>query len=219
MALSNYGELKAEIAEYLARSDLTGSIPTFVTLCEARINYGSGEPGDALHTPPLRIRQMQQVDESLTLSAGTAALPTGFLEMRSAYIDQPTDTQLDYIPEDQLRRKYDSSASGVPRLYSIEGTNLLVWPAPDDTYTAKITYWKAFDAFSSDSDTNWLLTNAPGVYLYGALIESAPYLNDPKRLQEWFSLFKGAIGGLTASDARSRHPAASLQAIPIATTW
>ena len=36
MAISNYSELKAAIADWLNRSDLTDSIPDFIALAETR---------------------------------------------------------------------------------------------------------------------------------------------------------------------------------------
>ena len=38
MALSNYTGLKASIADFLNRDDLTAVIPDFITLAEAQIN-------------------------------------------------------------------------------------------------------------------------------------------------------------------------------------
>ena len=38
MALSNYTELKASIADFLNRDDLTSVIPDFITLAESQIN-------------------------------------------------------------------------------------------------------------------------------------------------------------------------------------
>lgn len=36
--ISDYSTLKQGIADWLARADLTGAIPTFIQLAEARIN-------------------------------------------------------------------------------------------------------------------------------------------------------------------------------------
>ena len=38
MALSNYGELKTAIADFLNRDDLDSVIPTFIQLAEAQFN-------------------------------------------------------------------------------------------------------------------------------------------------------------------------------------
>ena len=37
MALTNYTELKASVADYLNRSDLTAAIPDFISLTEAKL--------------------------------------------------------------------------------------------------------------------------------------------------------------------------------------
>ena len=47
MAISNYSELKAAIADWLDRSDLTDSIPDFITLAETR------------HRRDFKIRRME----------------------------------------------------------------------------------------------------------------------------------------------------------------
>ncbi len=47
MAISNYSELKAAIADWLNRSDLTDSIPDFIALAETR------------HKRDFKIRRME----------------------------------------------------------------------------------------------------------------------------------------------------------------
>jgi hypothetical protein len=71
MAFSTYSELKTTIASYLARSDLTAMIPTFIQLAELRLRR------------ELRTRQMLVVATANTTGGdSTVGLPTDFLEMR-----------------------------------------------------------------------------------------------------------------------------------------
>ena len=66
-AFTSYDNLKTNIADYLARSDLTEKIPMFVSLAEKRL------------TRDLRLRQMlQQSTYSLT-SGFKVPTPTDFL--------------------------------------------------------------------------------------------------------------------------------------------
>ena len=37
----------------------------------------------------------------------------------------------------------------------------------------------------ASNGANWLLTLAPDLYLYGALLESAPYIKEDGRIQTW----------------------------------
>ena len=74
MALTNYTELKASLANWLNRSDLTTEIADdFIKLAEADFNS------------KLRVRAMiAQVN--ITVDAETEALPTDFLQIRNFYI-------------------------------------------------------------------------------------------------------------------------------------
>ena len=87
MALTTYSTLKAEIASYLNRDDLTTHLDTFIDLAESRLNRD------------LRLREMETVDTSITTVSGTQAydLPTGYLEMRYASLQTSPYTFLIYM--------------------------------------------------------------------------------------------------------------------------
>ena len=65
----NWGELKAAVAVYAHRDDLTALLPTFLALAEQRIYMGE------LNSPKVRVAAMRQF---VTLANGTR--PAGFLE-------------------------------------------------------------------------------------------------------------------------------------------
>ena len=67
MALSNYTELQASIADTLNRDDLTAVIPDFVRLAEAQLNRV--------------VRHWRMEDRVIaTVDSQYTALPTNFLE-------------------------------------------------------------------------------------------------------------------------------------------
>ena len=74
MALTNYTTIKAVIQDYLDRSDLASQLTDFMTLAENRIYRD------------LRVSAMETA-LSATISSGTIAVPTGYLEMKYAYIN------------------------------------------------------------------------------------------------------------------------------------
>lgn len=49
------------------------------------------------------------------------------------------------------------------------------------------------------TDPNWLLTAHPDIYLYGTLVESAPYLRDEERLPVWEQRYQDAVATLAGS--------------------
>ena len=155
MAIGTYAQLKTAVAGWLHRSDLTTLIPDFVSLCEADIRRD------------LRVREMEQ-SATGALSGSTLAIPTGFLEMRRVMLADRVQTYLTPAEFNSVRTSSTDS-------YTILGTNF-VFQAASGSY--QIDYYKAFDSFSADGDTNWLLTNHPDAYLFGSLAWACTYTQD-----------------------------------------
>lgn len=199
MTINTYGTLKTAVADYLARSDLTSYIPDFIELARARIHHGSDHP--QFPSEPLRIRLMETAAD-ITISAQTAALPSGFLGAKRFYLNSTPISNLNQVSPTQLYVDFPSGTPGRPLEYTIEGGNFVFGPAPDQTYTGKLLYHQEYAAFSDDADTNTLLTASPGVYLYGALVEALPFVQEDARMPMWFAMFSAAIGGLQGTQKR-----------------
>ena len=207
MAISTYGELKTAVANWLNRSDLTALIPDFITLAESRIHYGRSKrhtyPSD-----PLRCRWMETT-VTLSPTSGTTALPTGFLQARRLYVDEAIDRPLTQLSPEQLKSINAGSTAGTPVYYAIAGENF-EWAPQPSSGSIECLYYKKFTAFSADGDSNSLLTNAPNVYLYGALLESMPYLRNDQRVPMWAELYGGAVDGLNESDKQDRYSGSAM---------
>ncbi len=52
--------------------------------------------------------------------------------------------------------------------------------------------------------TNWLMANAPGIYLYAALLEAQPFIMNDQRLPVWASMLGGATRALMMADQQDR---------------
>ena len=189
--MTDLATLKSDVALYMARGDLTSVIPTFVRLCESRIRDG------------IRIPEME-VTADLPLGAQTVALPTGFILMRRIYSDSTTYRPLEYQPPEIFWSNASYATAGAPEAYTIEGTNLSVGPYTTG-HTAKINYLKAFDALVNDVDTNWLLTNAYDVYLYGTLMEAKAFIEDDEQVLKWTAAFEKAANKLNEAGKRQRR--------------
>ncbi len=70
-------------------------------------------------------------------------------------------------------------------------------------------YYAKFD-LASDA-TNWLLSNAPRVYYYGALAEAYRYIKDNARSAQYDSLFELALQDVERADERDQYPDYGLQ--------
>jgi hypothetical protein len=203
MSITTNAELVTAVGNYLARSDLSSFIPDFIVGAETRINYGSEEP---YPSQALRHREME-ANVDFTIGAQTVALPSGFLEMRALYVtSNGVKTRLEQTSLEDIFAKYTGSESGTPKFYAVSGDNLVFGPSPSSNaaYTGTIYYYKKFDPVASANPVPWLLTNAPMVYVYGALLEAAPFIRNDQRLPIFHGMFTGLVGGLNRSSRRAQ---------------
>ncbi len=105
-----------------------------------------------------------------------------------------------------------TNAAGKPTYFSIVGNQIRVVPAPDTSYTGELTYYAKLYKLSSTVASNWLLTSSPDIYLYGALLQAAPYLQDDARISVWSALYLAGIEQLQLADDRSTTSGGSLTA-------
>lgn len=197
MTITNHGTLKTEIASYLARADLTDHIPGFITLCEDRIAHD------------LRIPAMETT-EDLTIDQQFIAKPTGYLEGRRIYLATNPVTKVEFMSTNNFWAKFVSSLTGRPSVFTAEGSNLVFGPAPDATYTGKILFYKRLTALASDADTNWVLQNARGLYLYGALLEAQPFIRNDPRIATWAAMWDNTLDRVQRAADREQHSGGTL---------
>ena len=202
MALTTYTTLKASIANWLNRSDLTAEIQDdFIKLTEADLNS------------KLRVRSM--IDQvNITVNAETVALPTDFLQIRNFYIlSGQTKTPLVYTTPSSMDTTSGTSTTGKPTTFTILGDTLRFSPKPDATYTAVMNYFRKFPALSSTVSTNFILENHPAIYLYGSLFHAANFLGgiNPQQIQTWQQMFATALERLELNDREDEYNGSPLQ--------
>ncbi|NKX40955.1 hypothetical protein HGG71_05660 [Rhodobacteraceae bacterium R_SAG2] len=185
MTLSNYAELQTAIADFLNREDLAGSIPTFIRLAEAQMER-------ELDHWKMERRSEVLVDDRYT------ALPCNFRNPIRLYITG-ANKALEPITQSQMQDKRYSNAdvTGKPRFYCITAGEVELFPTPSSE-ALEMYYVANLPKLSDTNTSNWLLDEAPDAYLYGALLQSAPYLQDDQRIAVWTSLFTAAVSGLNA---------------------
>jgi len=203
MALTTYTELKDSLADWLNRSDLTAAIPDFISLAESQIER------------QLRTRQM--IVRATATFAGAqeyGAVPNDFLEVKSIKLNTNPITPLQFQTIDALDSLSNTTylSSGKPLYFSIVGEQIRLLPIPDGAYTAELVYYAKLTKLSSSVATNFLLTQAPDVYLYGALLQAAPYLQFDERIPVWSSLYQVGLDQLQIADDRGSTSGGALMA-------
>lgn len=205
MSITNYTDLKATIASYLARSDLTAQIPDFIQLAETRLRR------------ELRIRQMLKVVTTATVAGdGTVELPSDYLQMRDLHINTNPVQSLEYQSPSNFYRNTNSAISGVPLQYTVLAQEFQFAPIPDGIYTLQMIYYATPPYLTTSNTSNVFLANCPDLLLYGALGEAEPYLMNDQRLQTWAAMYDRALSALIVSDDQGEYGGSPLS-ISIAT--
>jgi hypothetical protein len=192
--------LQTAVTEYLARDQdatLIARIPTFIQLTEAKLNR------------LLFVRQMEQRSTALTDASSSEpefiSLPADFQSMRrirlSSVKRKPNLEFMSGVQLDEYRTKI-ANVPGHPRYFTIFGDEIEIAPTPDAGYTIEMVYRQNLPSLAGNA-TNWLLTLAPDLYLYGALMESAPYIKEDARIQTWGLGFTSALNDLNNSGLTS----------------
>lgn len=201
MAITTYSELTAAVEDWLIRPDLTAVIPSFVSLAEADISR------------KLRDWRMEKRSTAI-LDAQYSDLPDDWVETLRLQILSDT-SRLELAPQGALAdsRAGREDVTGKPTHYAHTAGSLELYPTPDQEYTAELVYVAKIPALSDAAPTNWLLSAAPDVYLYGTLLQSAPYLKDDARVGVWKALYEEGIGGLNMASERAKYSGSGLRMV------
>lgn len=202
MALANYTELVSTIESYLARTDLTSIIPTFIQLAQERM------------TRDLRVREMLKVATTTATSQdGTVALPSDFLEMREIHFQGNPVYTLEYQSPDLFFRNGWTDTSGEPFYYTIINDQLQFAPIQAGDLTLQMLYYYKPTYISSTEATNLYITNFSDALLYASLAEAEPYLMNDARIQTWASMYDRAIGNIMKNDLGKKYPNTALNVV------
>jgi hypothetical protein len=204
MALDTYANLQTSVANWLARpgdSNITANVGDMITLFEA-------EARRRLKT------RFNETRTTLSTVAGTAtvALPSDFGEMREITVAVGNaDKVLVYAPPEQMDAAYPSEVTDESILYTIEGTNLRLKPIPGQVYSLSVLYMQGIVALSNGAPTNWLLTNHPDAYLFGALAEAEAFIGEDERIALWIQRRDASFASILTADIKARWSGGALQ--------
>lgn len=181
MAINTFGTLKTAAMGWLNRADLASVLGDMVALAEAQMRTD------------MRLRATAAIERStLVISSQYTPLPAGF----ESFLSVDSAASPFYRPECVTPAELDAMRVGYPvpqyiggacqRYYAIVGTDIEVFPVPQEAETWNVAYYESIPTITgSDAGTNWLLAAQPGIYLYGTLKQTAPYLKEDERVATW----------------------------------
>lgn len=215
MSLNTYAAIKTAVADWAFQgggvtSTLVGT--DFFPQAQSMMYLGDG-----MDVKPLRVRAMEA---EATLTPATGGIITISTDVNSGWLEfielVPTFTgaaSLNYVEPWQFRKMANTLADTTDPQYSytIEGDKLYLAPAAVGTIKAR--WLQKFTALSADGDTDWVVTNAPQIYLNGCLMLACAYTDDDREAN-FRSKFAWAIQGANKYDQRQRSSGATKVARP-----
>ena len=184
--ITDYTTLSSTVESYLDRSDLTSFVPNFIESAETII---------------YRTTKTRGIENAFNevISSGAIDLTslTGSKTWRNAkylYVASSPVTPLEFVDPDILFQKYPdrSTSETKPHMVARVDDTLIFGPAAA-AVTVKGIYYELLGNLSATNTTNWFITNAPEVLLYGSLIAAEPFIVGDERLPVWSSLYKASF--------------------------
>jgi len=198
MTVTTYATLQSEIASWLNRDDLTSIIPTFIQFVESDVNS--------------RLRhQKMVVRATATSDQEYVQLPADWLEAINIHIVDGTQP-LTYVTLNEADRINKQQIITSPIFYSIMDDALEIIPAPSSNIEIEMIYYGKIPALSVSNTTNWLLTKAPDLYLYGSLVHASPYILDDQRVGLFANMYNSRLDSLALESDKALHSGGPLVA-------
>jgi hypothetical protein len=187
MPFASYSDLQDSIAGWLKRTNLSARIPDFIALAEAKLNNR------------LRVRQMR-TSFSVTPTQPFITLPGDYQEaIRLKY----GKTKLTFLSEnlaiDDMNQNCDVTQ------YTIVGNKIWLLGVIDSTSIFTMWYYQAIESLSTSNTSNWLLEDAPNIYLYASLIEAEAWVKNDPRIATWAQLLESAFNDIESNDDAGQH--------------
>lgn len=178
MAITNRSELEASIADWLNREDAgtIARIPDFITLAENRI----------FRRLRCRSNETSLNFPDISTSNFVVPVPADLVEVKTLILDDvilvPRSDQQYYSRTNNDYNNRD--VTGLTRYYTRIGNEYNLWPTQDGlTSGGTLTYYNK--QILPASGTTQVLSDAPGLYLFGSLMEAAPFLKFPENVPLW----------------------------------
>lgn len=198
MALDTYTALQTAVASWLHRDDVSTSIPDFIALAEEAMSR------DLADLPVM----WATATVSVTAGQNSLSLPADALGLVYAKVLGSYQQQIPFVSiESLIRTTSPVVATGRPQAIAFRGNtgadgkaSAIVYPTADAAYDFEIGYRSAVPALSSGNPTNFILKRAPSIYLYGALIASAPFVVQDDRLPMWEAKYRQAVDAFKSQE-------------------
>jgi hypothetical protein len=185
-----YTTLLAAILGWIRNPEAEQDFPTFISLAEAKMSRILAEAGI---TGALKRSDASIDTEYVGLPADLG---------RAMNLVLSTGDILEKVSPEVLERwrSEEDADPALPVRFAVVGREMRLYPVPNASYTAELTYQATLDPLGPSTPTNWVLDSHPDAYLYGALVQAGGRIGEEPRLDSWAQLFSSAMAEVIAAE-------------------
>jgi hypothetical protein len=140
---------------------------------------------------------VDEASQDYSTVSGTASysLPADFAKIRSIH---DTGRQVEMVSVGLRQIDRSAVTSGAPIYYAIDGSNLHLWPTPDQAYTLETRYWKLPAQLVADSDVPTIPADYHNLLVYSANAECYRAEDDHQTAAAWQALYDKGLAQFAA---------------------
>lgn len=156
----------------------------------------------------VRCRFNEKDFDSVEVTNNLAPLPDDFRNLSILHLGRHTLTPVD----ERVIRDYSAGAAGTEKYVARAGSNLTFWPVLSDGTELQGRYWFAYPDLADDNIAdNLLFQEADDLFIYGALVESAPFFGELQKFPLWQAKYNSIVADMNAESKRSVASAGRLR--------
>lgn len=204
MPFTSYSGYVNEILSWAQPSSTmtTAQVTSLIGVSERQVNQ------------KLRVRPMETALAATVVTAGTAAVPADYMELKYAYIAGTPTRPLKRSTPDAIYAKYpDRTPLALQEsLVAREGSSFIFGPAGQSGDVMTGIYYANPISMADNTTVTQTFSLYPQVYLYAALSNLEPFIGRDPRIQVWANYYLKALEDANGQDARESASGGSLQA-------
>lgn len=190
--ITDFASLQEAVIDTTHRADLSARVPGFIQLAEVEI----------FRELALRLTEVKTTGST---SGDTIPLPAGLSALQRIEIEAyGAKFTLDYTSPNGIEPL--TIGVDLPSRYTVENGAIRLIPAPGGPYAYSVFFMPLLTALSDANTTNWLLLNAPDVYLHGTCRQMAIWAEDSEMFAKHDPLFQVAMDSVRGFNERQRFP-------------
>lgn len=194
--LQDFDDLQTAVAKWLKRQDLAAVIPDFVQFAESFF--------DTL--PDLIQINARRRTFKMTPTQAVFPAPTDMRKPIAAYMG---GRLLDFFPVGWESQYAGGTVPKIANGYQIIGRNISL-SVTQLGQIFQLDYYATLEGLSTSNESNWLLEDAPLIYLAGTLYEGFSYARDYEKAEYWKQKRDELLLTYIQSDVSSRTPSTQL---------